>query len=230
MPKMRVYQLAKELQVQSALVLELLDRMGQDVRSDLSVLDTEIADLVRDRVTRAIATERRRLEKTRKAEAEAAKAAPPSTEPQPAAQEPAEESKPAAVAEAARPAGTPPSPPVPAGPAAPVKPLDVRRVDLIKIGVAAASDVQVVQWPVQLPPRCDLGQRRTVGGGGLLLSSHRCKQDRGDRCDTYGHRNRRRTSTSSYHTFPSLFRRLSSTVSARSLIRQPSGVRTRMSS
>ena len=29
MPKTRVYQLAKELQVQSALVLELLDRMGQ---------------------------------------------------------------------------------------------------------------------------------------------------------------------------------------------------------
>jgi translation initiation factor IF-2 len=61
MPKLRVYQLAKELQVQSALVLELLDRMGQDVRSDLSVLDADVADLVRVRVTRAIAVERKRL-------------------------------------------------------------------------------------------------------------------------------------------------------------------------
>ena len=57
MPKLRVYQLAKELQVQSALVLELLDRLGQEVRSDLSVLDPGIAELVRDRVTKAIAVE-----------------------------------------------------------------------------------------------------------------------------------------------------------------------------
>ena len=39
MPKVRVYQLAKELKVQSALILELLDRMGQEVKSDLSSLD-----------------------------------------------------------------------------------------------------------------------------------------------------------------------------------------------
>ena len=62
MAKTRVYQLANELQVQSALVLELLDRMGQDVKSDLSVLDSEVADLVRVRVTRAIAVERKRIE------------------------------------------------------------------------------------------------------------------------------------------------------------------------
>ena len=31
MQKVRVYQLAKELKVQSALILELLDRLGQDV-------------------------------------------------------------------------------------------------------------------------------------------------------------------------------------------------------
>jgi translation initiation factor IF-2 len=61
MPKLRVYQLAKELQVQSALVLELLDRMGQEIRSDLSVLDPDVAELVRVRVTSAIATERKRL-------------------------------------------------------------------------------------------------------------------------------------------------------------------------
>ncbi len=45
MAKTRVYQLAKELQVQSALVLELLDRMGQDVKSDLSVLEPDVVDL-----------------------------------------------------------------------------------------------------------------------------------------------------------------------------------------
>ena len=33
MQKVRVYQLAKELKVQSALILELLDRMGQEVKS-----------------------------------------------------------------------------------------------------------------------------------------------------------------------------------------------------
>ena len=43
MQKVRVYQLAKELKVQSALILELLDRMGQEVKSDLSVLDLDTA-------------------------------------------------------------------------------------------------------------------------------------------------------------------------------------------
>jgi translation initiation factor IF-2 len=66
MAKLRVYQLAKELQVQSALVLELLDRIGQEVKSDLSVLEPGVADLVRDRVTRAIAVERKRLQDERK--------------------------------------------------------------------------------------------------------------------------------------------------------------------
>ena len=110
MPKMRVYQLAKELQVQSALVLELLDRMGQEVRSDLSVLDPDTAKLVRDRVTKAIAVERKRLEGERKLETEAG--VPPeetkvaaSPEPEP----PAEKPKP--------PVATPPPPPnVPAAP------------------------------------------------------------------------------------------------------------------
>ncbi len=61
MAKMRVYQLAKELQVQSALVLELLDRLGTEVKSDLSVLDSDTADLVRSRVTRALEAEKKRL-------------------------------------------------------------------------------------------------------------------------------------------------------------------------
>ena len=47
MPKLRVYQLAKELKVQSALILELLDRLGKEVKSDLSSLDAETADAVR---------------------------------------------------------------------------------------------------------------------------------------------------------------------------------------
>ena len=97
MPKLRVYQLAKELHVQSALVLELLDRMGQEVRSDLSVLDTNVAALVRDRVTKAIAVERKRLEAERKLEQQLKKEAgvPPeetkvaaSPEPEPPAEKP----------------------------------------------------------------------------------------------------------------------------------------------
>ena len=51
-------------------MLELLDRMGQDVRSDLSVLENDVAELVRDKVTRAIAVERKRIASERKIEAE----------------------------------------------------------------------------------------------------------------------------------------------------------------
>ena len=61
MPKMRVYQLAKELQVQSALILELLDRLGREVKSDLSAIDPDTVDLVRQRVTSAIDIEKKRL-------------------------------------------------------------------------------------------------------------------------------------------------------------------------
>ncbi len=59
--KVRVYQLAKELKVQSALILELLDRLGQEVHSDLSTLIADDRDLVRQRVTRRSSRERRRL-------------------------------------------------------------------------------------------------------------------------------------------------------------------------
>jgi translation initiation factor IF-2 len=62
MAKLRVYQLAKELHVQSALILELLDRLGREVKSDLSLLDAETAELVRRRITKAIAAARKRLE------------------------------------------------------------------------------------------------------------------------------------------------------------------------
>jgi len=68
MQKVRVYQLAKELQVQSALILELLDRMGREVKSDLSVLDLDTADLVREKVTAALEAEKRRLADERERE------------------------------------------------------------------------------------------------------------------------------------------------------------------
>ena len=63
MAKMRVYQLAKELQVQSALILELLDRMGQEVRSDLSTLDSDVTEKVRAQITAALNAEKERLAK-----------------------------------------------------------------------------------------------------------------------------------------------------------------------
>ncbi|MHC4137474.1 MAG: translation initiation factor IF-2 N-terminal domain-containing protein, partial [Planctomycetota bacterium] len=123
MAKTRVYQLAKELQVQSALVLELLDRMGQDVKSDLSVLDADVADLVRVRVTSAIAAERKRLEeelrieeeRTRKEKEIAARDLPAAPEAKPAPEPPVEKPAPA-------PQPPPERIPVAAKPAAPARP------------------------------------------------------------------------------------------------------------
>jgi len=127
MQKVRVYQLAKELKVQSALILELLDRIGAEVRSDLSVLDLNTADLVRQKVTLALETEKRRILAEREAEAqieaesviedvaetEVAEpvAAPPDEERVPLAAEPAEPAPPPSPA-------TPPQAP----PAAPQQP------------------------------------------------------------------------------------------------------------
>ncbi len=66
MAKIRVFHLAKELKVNSALILELLDIMGKEVKSDLSTLDARTADLVRKRLTAALEAEREKLaEKTR---------------------------------------------------------------------------------------------------------------------------------------------------------------------
>ncbi|MCP3978054.1 MAG: translation initiation factor IF-2 [bacterium] len=144
MQKVRVYQLAKELKVQSALILELLDRLGHDVKSDLSTLDLKVADLVRDKVTLAISQERKRLEEERQVEEEIAReeallaekekkqepapAEPVAAEPaEPAAEEkPAEAPEPVTVPEPAAPAvpvaakpATPAAPPVaPTAPAA----------------------------------------------------------------------------------------------------------------
>jgi translation initiation factor IF-2 len=61
MPGVRVYQLAKELRVQSALIVELLDRLGKEVHSDLSSIDDLTASLVRERLTVALAVEKKRI-------------------------------------------------------------------------------------------------------------------------------------------------------------------------
>jgi len=66
MPGLRVYQLAKELKVQSALILELLDRLGKEVHSDLSSLDISTAALVREKLTAAVEHEKRRLMEQRR--------------------------------------------------------------------------------------------------------------------------------------------------------------------
>ena len=68
MPGLRVYQLAKELKVQSALILELLDRLGKEVHSDLSSLDVSTAALVREKLTAALEHEKRRLMDLRRSE------------------------------------------------------------------------------------------------------------------------------------------------------------------
>jgi translation initiation factor IF-2 len=147
MQKVRVYQLAKELKVQSALILELLDRMGQEVKSDLSVLDLDTADLVRARVTVALEAEKKRIveererqrteaeEEARKLAEQAEREKAPAKPAEPAEEAPAEveapsEELPVAAAPAEPPAA--PEPPVerptpapaPAArkPAAPAKP------------------------------------------------------------------------------------------------------------
>jgi len=118
MRKVRVYQLAKELKVQSALILELLDRLGADVKSDLSVLDSTMADLVRGKVTAALDVEKQRLaderqELEREAEQQAEREAEQQAERE--AEKPAEiapPEAPAATPEVETPAPTP-APPTP---------------------------------------------------------------------------------------------------------------------
>jgi translation initiation factor IF-2 len=128
MEKVRVYQLAKELRVQSALILELLDRMGREVKSDLSTLDIGTADQVRRKVTVAIEAERKRmaeeLELQQKlAEEEERERAAKAPEVGVAAPSPAEEAAAAAAATVADKAPAPPAaatsvPKPPAAPAA----------------------------------------------------------------------------------------------------------------
>jgi translation initiation factor IF-2 len=99
-----VYKLAKELGVKSALILELLDLLGKEVKSDLSTIDEKTAGLVRRRLLAAIEEEKKRLEEEKAAEPEPA----PSPEPEP---EP-EELEHAEVEETAPAAGEPVAEPV----------------------------------------------------------------------------------------------------------------------
>ena len=158
MAKVRVYQLAKDLQVQSALILELLDRMGQEVKSDLSTLDERTAELVRIRITAALAAEKERLadevetevvevpETPVEAEVSAeqpasieAVAEPPVETEEPLAAKPAEEKVPVAAAPAAK-TGKPKPPPertkVPAVPKTPAE-----RAESAAAAAAAASAI-----------------------------------------------------------------------------------------
>src|SRR5262245_54863264 len=77
MPGVRVYQLAKELRVQSALIVELLDRLGKEVHSDLSSIDDVTASLARERLTVALAGKKKRLHDEKRTDEETAAAAPP---------------------------------------------------------------------------------------------------------------------------------------------------------
>jgi translation initiation factor IF-2 len=77
MPGVRVYQLAKELKVQSALIVELLDRLGKEVHSDLSSIDDLTASLVRERLTVALAVEKKRLLEEQRGDDEPIAVAPP---------------------------------------------------------------------------------------------------------------------------------------------------------
>src|SRR6185436_20998277 len=81
MPGVRVYQLAKELKVQSALIVELLDRLGKEVHSDLSSIDDLTASLVRERLTVALAVEKKRLLDEKRSDDEPVAAAPPAEPP-----------------------------------------------------------------------------------------------------------------------------------------------------
>ena len=120
MAGLRVYQLAKELKVQSALILELLDRLGKEVHSDLSSLDTPTAALVREKLTAALEHEKRRLLEQRRSEESASVAgeAAPAAADAPAPPAPAEEMVPVAAATAPAPGAADAAPaavePVPA--------------------------------------------------------------------------------------------------------------------
>jgi len=134
MDKVRVYQLAKELKVNSALILELLDRLGREVKSDLSMLDIRTAELIRERVTVALTAERKRLSEEREHEAETVETpAAEAEKPQPVAAGPVAEpvpektptprpATPMAAKETARVAAVPATPAAPTTTARPGAP------------------------------------------------------------------------------------------------------------
>ena len=196
--KVRVYQLAKELRVQSALILELLDRLGREVKSDLSVLDQDTAQLVRDRVTVALAAETKRLglERERLAEAEAAaamaakapSAEPPAPVAPPARPVPTARAARAAAKEALRPAAAspPPAAKLPPKPGAP-KPrvFPARRIptaaSLAKAKIARAPATPGTVPPRPGPPVGGAPGRPGAGRGLPPGPKRRRKKDRKDR-------------------------------------------------
>ena len=48
MTKMRIYELAKELDVESKILVEFLGELGADVTSHMSSIDSDIAVMVRE--------------------------------------------------------------------------------------------------------------------------------------------------------------------------------------
>jgi translation initiation factor IF-2 len=166
--KVRVYQLAKELKVQSVLILELLDRLGREVKSDLSTLDDDTANLVRNTLLAAIDRERAKLADQRRHEPEAETApahAPGGTATAVAESEETEHEAPrvdpaerepavAAEGEVVPPARTPevepvpvaatPHVPVPAPPVAPPRPA-------VATAPAAAAPEPTIAYPMPPP-------------------------------------------------------------------------------
>jgi translation initiation factor IF-2 len=134
MPGVRVYQLAKELKVQSALIVELLDRLGKEVHSDLSSIDEVTASLVRERLTVALAVEKKRILEERRADDGGAVA--------PATETPLAEALPAPsdalpAADAAAPPATSPA----------MEPSDAGDVEVPRAAAPPAADVVVVKPP-----------------------------------------------------------------------------------
>jgi translation initiation factor IF-2 len=130
MPGVRVYQLAKELRVQSALIVELLDRLGKEVHSDLSSIDDTTASLVRERLTVALAVEKKRLLDEKRTEDDTVAVAPPvqaPDEPAPVSAEAEVESQPVSAVDEPAPHPTADAEPAeraasPVAPAEPAKP------------------------------------------------------------------------------------------------------------
>jgi len=167
MPNVRVYQLAKELEVQSALILELLDRMGQEVKSDLSVLDPNTANLVRSRVTSALDAEKKRLAD----EHRVVEHQEPTASSEPAASAPEEVGEPAAADAPAAPIAAQPAAARPATAPAAAKPAATpRRPAPAATPTVAPADrkprvfaAQRIPTPGMLKPRPKPGP--TTGAG-----------------------------------------------------------------
>lgn len=77
MAKVRIYQLAKELGMENAQLLEVLDQMGVSYKSHASTLEDETAQAVKEIIAeqRGLEEQRRREEEAKRAE-EARKALP----------------------------------------------------------------------------------------------------------------------------------------------------------